>query len=249
MTDVSKLAADATRELAPSGALRAAINYGNPILARRNAESGELNGISVDLAYGLARELGLEAELVPFGTANEAFEAIASGHCAVGFLAIDPARGMRLDYSAAYALLHGGYLVPSDSAFITTHDIDRAGVRVAAGRNTAYDLFLSRTLQHAEIVHSVTSVGAVQLLLEGKADVAAGIYKPLAEFASTRSNLKMADGYFMVIQQAMAVPKGRLFALAYVCDYVERMKRLGFVADSLTRSGQTEAQVAPLVQV
>nr|WP_274389628.1 transporter substrate-binding domain-containing protein [Paraburkholderia tagetis] len=229
--------------------MRAAINHGNPILARRNAEGGELSGISVDLAYGLARELDVDAELVPFGTANEAFEAIASGHCDVGFLAIDPVRGVRLNYSAPYALLHGGYLVLSDSVFTTTHDIDRPGVRVAAGRNTAYDLFLSRTLQHAEIVHSVTSVGAVELLLEGKADVAAGIYKPLAEFASMRSNLKMADGYFMVIQQAMAVSKARPSALAYVSDYIERMKRSGFVADSLARSGQTEAQVAPLAQV
>ena len=49
----------------------------------------------------------------------------------------------------------------------------------------------------------------------------------------------------MVIEQAMAVPKGRLAARAWLGDYIEEMKRSGFVAEALKRHGIEGAAVAP----
>ena len=40
---------------APGGTLRASINLGNPILANKDAASGEPAGVSVDLARAFAR--------------------------------------------------------------------------------------------------------------------------------------------------------------------------------------------------
>ena len=45
----------ACADLAPQGILRASINLGNPLLARRDGSSGEVFGVSVDLASELAR--------------------------------------------------------------------------------------------------------------------------------------------------------------------------------------------------
>ena len=54
--------------IAPTGVLRASINLGNPILARRNSDA-RVVGVSVDLARGLAHQLGLPLALVVFDTA------------------------------------------------------------------------------------------------------------------------------------------------------------------------------------
>jgi polar amino acid transport system substrate-binding protein len=153
---------------------------------QRNVESGMLSGVSVDLACELARELGMKLDLVPFDAAGKAFESIAIGDCHVGFLTIDPERAARLSYTAPYVLLHGGYLMHKSSPFVKAVDVDQPGVRIAAVRNTAYDLYLSRTLRYAELVYATTSAGSVDLLLGDCADVAAGIYKSLAETASSQ---------------------------------------------------------------
>jgi len=60
----------AVSDLASTGKLRAVINYGNPILARKDAATGEPAGVSVDLARELAKRLGVEAELVTVTSAR-----------------------------------------------------------------------------------------------------------------------------------------------------------------------------------
>jgi polar amino acid transport system substrate-binding protein len=50
-------------EFAPTGKLRAAINFDNPILASRDAATGEPGGISVALARELARRLAVPIEV------------------------------------------------------------------------------------------------------------------------------------------------------------------------------------------
>ena len=56
----------AIAELAPKGRLRAAVNFGNPVLANRHPTTGAPGGISTDLAIELARRLGVELDFVPY---------------------------------------------------------------------------------------------------------------------------------------------------------------------------------------
>src|SRR3954471_15098666 len=70
---------DVARDLAPSGTLHAAINYGNPVLAQRDAASGELRGVSVDLARELARRAGVPVELRPYDAAGKVTADATSG--------------------------------------------------------------------------------------------------------------------------------------------------------------------------
>lgn len=236
------------KELAPTGVVRAAINLGNIVLAQQEQQessTGTLRGVSVDLTWALAARLGVKAELFPFDTASRAFAALRAGSCDVGFLAIDPARAVDLIFTPPYVIIEGTYLVAHASPLRTIDDLDRQGVRIAAGQNTAYDLHLTRNLKNATLVHAPSSLAAIELLLEGRADAAAGVRQPLVATAAAKSGFRVLDGGFMAIEQAMALPNGRPEAARFLKAFIEDMKASGFVAAALKASGQGEAEVAP----
>ncbi|CAO3440516.1 ABC transporter substrate-binding protein [Azospirillum endophyticum] len=241
MSDISQ---SVINDLAPTGRLRSTINLGNTVLAQKDP-AGNLRGVSVDLARALGERLGLEVELVPFDTAGKAFDALQSGACDIGFLAIDPKRAEELDYSAPYVIIEGTYLVPADSPFGMIDDLDRDGVRIAAGRNTAYDLHLSRVLKHAQLAHYPSSAAAIDAALAGETDAAAGVRQPLAAAAARGQGFRVIGGNFLLIQQAMTLPKNRPAGHEFIRTFIEEMKRSGFIADALARSGQSAAIAAP----
>ena len=232
------------QELAPQGVLRAAINFGNPVLVQRNRESGEPCGVSVDLARELAKRLGVPIELVLFDAAGKVFEAAQSNAWDIAFLALDPVRAAEILFTAPYVIIEGTYLVHEASPFHTIEDFDKTGVRIAVAKGAAYDLFLTRALKHAKLVRHETSSGAMELFLDAGFEAAAGVRQPLIEFARTHSGLRVIDGTFVSIQQAMGTPKGRPAAREFLQSYIEEMKRSGFVAAALERSGQRGAGVA-----
>jgi polar amino acid transport system substrate-binding protein len=230
---------------APTGKLRAAINLGNPILAHAAGDGGA-GGVSVDLAREFARRLGVDLELVVIDTAGKSVDAVATERADIGFFAIDPARGAAIAFTAPYVLIEGSYLVKAGSPIRANEDVDRAGPRVVVGKGSAYDLYLTRNLQHAEIVRASSSPAVVTTFLEQGADVAAGVRQQLEADARDRPGLRLLDGRFMVIRQAMGVPKRRgEAAAAFLAGFVEAMKAEGFVAAALARHGIEGASVAP----
>jgi polar amino acid transport system substrate-binding protein len=232
-------------QLGGTGALRAAINFGNPILAGRGP-AGEPVGVSVDLAREAARRLGLPIELVPFSSAGAVVEAVKAGRVDLAFVAIDPVRAVDTDYTAPYLIIEGAYLVRDRSPLQRNEDVDRAGTRVAVGRGSAYDLFLTRELRAATLVRAPTSPAVVDLFLAQDLEVAAGVRQQLESDARRIGGLRMLPGRFMAIEQAMGVPKGRTAARAWLSAYVEEMKASGFVAGALVRHGIEGAAVAPM---
>jgi len=236
--------AGAIAELASTGRLRAAINLGNPILASRGPD-GAPQGVSVDLAREAARRLGVPLELVPFPSAGSVVEAVKARQVDLAFVAIDPVRGADTDYTAPYVIIEGAYLVRDDSPLQRNDEVDRAGTRVAVGRGSAYDLFLTRELKAATIVRAPTSPGVVDLFLAQRLEVAAGVRQQLESDALRVGGVRLLPGRFMVIEQALGVPKGRHLAQAWLGGFVEEMKASGFVADALKRHAIEGAAVAP----
>ena len=232
-------------ELAPTGKLRAVINLGNPVLAGKNVATGEPRGVSVDLSRELAKRLGAPLELITVTTAAKSVEAIKSGACDIAFIAIDPARAVDIDYTAAYVLIEGAYLVPHGSPIRSNAEVDREGVRVVAGAGSAYDLYLTRELKRAQIVRVPTSEEVVQAMLAQRLEVAAGVRQQLEADAKRTTGVRLLDGRFMVINQAMALAKGRPAGARYLAAFVEDMKASGFVAGALARHGIVGAAVAP----
>ena len=237
--------AAARSALAPSGTLRAAINFGNPILAVRDAATGEARGVSVDLARELGRRLEVPVELVLYTAAGKVVEGIKKGEWDIGFFAIDPVRAADIDFTPAYVVIEGAYLVPGSSAIARNEDVDREGVRVVVGRGSAYDLYLTRELKKAKIVRAPTSPAVTDMMLADRIEVAAGVKQQLEADAKRLPGLRLLDGRFMVINQAMGIPKGRAVGTAYVSEFVQQMKASGFVANALKRHGIEGAAVAP----
>ena len=224
------------QQLAPNGVLCAAINFGNPVLAQRGAD-GEPQGVSVVLAKALAEELGVKLELITFEAAGKVFAALADDVWRVAFLAIEPVREQEIAFSAPYVAIKGTYLVAADSSFTHVAQLDAPGRRIAVGQGAAYDLYLSRTVQYAELVRAPTSAAAVDGFVEQGLDAAAGV----RDFLQTKvsEQLRLVEDDFMTIRQAMAVPVAHAAAAAFVKSFVERQKHNGLVTRGLLDSGQS----------
>jgi polar amino acid transport system substrate-binding protein len=236
---------DAAKELAPTGRLRAAINFGNPVLAQKQPTTGEPGGVSVALAQELGRRLGLPVDLIPFAEAGQVTAAAKDGKWDIAFLAIDPVRAAGIDFTAPYVLIEGTYAVPSGSPLQRIEDADADGVRVGVAAGSAYDLFLGRKLTQARIVRAANTAASVDLLLRGDVDALAGVRQPLAALVAAHPELRLIPGRFMEIDQAMGTPKGRETGLRFLNSFVEEMKASGFVAAALATSGQRDVPVAP----
>jgi polar amino acid transport system substrate-binding protein len=237
--------ADVVKDLAPSGRLRAAINFGNPVLAQKDGATGAPQGVSVALARELARRLDVPVEFIPFAEAGQVVDAVKADAWDIAFLAIDPSRAAGIDFTPPYVVLTGIYVAPSASPLKRIEDIDRDGVRVGVALGSAYDLFLTRTLKHARIVRAANSALSLDLLPAGQADTLAGVKQPLTEYAAAHPDLAVIPGNFMQINQAMGTPKGREAGLRFLSGFIEAQKASGFVASALAASGQGDATVAP----
>jgi polar amino acid transport system substrate-binding protein len=234
----------AVDELTPTGTLRAAINFGNPILASRDSTTGEARGVSVDLSRELAKRLGVALELVPFASAGQTVEGIKAGTVDIAFVAIDPVRGADITYSAPYVVIEGAYLVRNESPIRSNAEVDRPGIRIAVGLGSAYDLFLTREIKVAKLARAPTSPAVVDFFVAQNIEVAAGVKQQLEMDAKRVPGLRLLDGRFMVINQAIGTPRGREAAARYLRGFVEDMKASGFVANALSRHGIEGAAVA-----
>ena len=231
--------------LAPTGVLRAAINLGNPVLAQPSADGTEPRGVSVEIAREVARRLDVPARMVVFDAAGKVFAAAAAGAWDIAFLAIEPARSAELVFTQAYVEIEGTYLVRADSAYRAVDAMDQANIRIAVGAGSAYDLYLSRTLRSARLVRAETSGAAVERFVSERLDAAAGVRQPLERYAGSHPDLRVIDGRFMAIEQAVAMHPGHPEAAQWLRGVVRELVASGFIADALRRSGQTDARVVP----
>src|SRR2546423_4308402 len=207
--------------LAPTGKLRAAINFGNIVLAQKDPATGEPRGVSAELARELAKRLAVPIEFVTFDAAGKVFDALQKGAWDIAFLAIDPVRAAGIDFTAPYVVIEGAYVVPVDSPLKTVEDVDRDGVRVAVARASAYDLYLTRALKHAKLVRESSGPEALALFRKERLQAAAGVEQPIAALAQEHSGTRVVPGRVMVIEPAPGTPKGRDARVRDLREFVE----------------------------
>jgi polar amino acid transport system substrate-binding protein len=236
-----EITADVVTDLAPTGALRASINQGNPVLAQGTPAAP--SGVTVDIARETGHRLGVPIELLCFDAARKSYQAMATGRADLCFLAIEPKREESVAFTAPYVVIEGVFAVPADSPIGTIADVDRPGVRIGVNQGSAYDLFLTRTLRHAELVRG--DAGLAEFLDQGL-EVVAGIRQPITELVTARPRFRMLDGRFMQIRQAVGTTRSRRpETVAFLRDWVEQLKASGFVAEALRRANQDDTLVAP----
>jgi len=241
VTATAQVPADVVAALAPHGELRAVVNLGNPVLAQGTPDAPA--GVTVDLARELARRLGVPVRLDCVDAARHSFAAVAEGRADVGFLAVEPERAAQVAFTEPYVLIEGVYAVPEGSPVRTAADVDRPGVRVGVKQGSAYDLFLTRSLQHAEVVRGADGTVAFE---EHGLEVAAGIRQPLTRYAAEHPGLRVVEPRFTEIRQAVATGRDRdPAAVAWLRGVVAGLTADGFVAASLARCGQDATVPSP----
>jgi polar amino acid transport system substrate-binding protein len=225
--------------------LRIGLNMGNFLLTGKDPKTGEPSGIAVDLGTELARRLGVPVEFIGYPTPGELAEAATFGAWDVGFLGAEPQRAKDIDFTAAYVEIEATYLVPPGSPIREIGDVDRPGVRIACPEKSAYELYLARTLKHANLMRTKGGDAAFKLFADEKLDALAGLRPRLVKDHTKLPGSRIIYGRFTAVQQAIGIPRGRPAGAKYLREFVEDIKASGLVAKSIDKNGIRGLTVAP----
>jgi polar amino acid transport system substrate-binding protein len=226
---MTEVPAAAKAELAPTGKLRAGINFSNTLLTARDA-GGKPRGVALDLAFELGQRLGVPVEIVEFPTPGALADSADNNRWDVGFLGAEPARAVLIDFTAPYVQIDATYLVPAGSKLKTIADVDSKGVRIVVPAKAAYELWLTANLKHAQITRTDGADNAAKQFVEGKFDVLAGLKERLKKDQAKLPGTRLIEGNFTAVLQAAGTPKGRPAGNAYLRAFIEDVKASGLVA-------------------
>ena len=232
---------------APTATLRVGINLGNPILANEEPNTKRLYGVTIDIANEIGKRVSLPVQLTPFKTAGATVDAVKSGQIDLVFVAIDPVRGADINYTPAYIQIEGAYIVKADSTINNNEEVDSACNEIVVGKGSAYDLYLSREIKNATLLRAASSQAVVDDFMSGQGNVAAGVKQQLESDAKRYEGLRMLPGRFMVINQAIGIPKSRTHyesTTAYLSNVIAELKQSGFITDAINRHNIQGAKVA-----
>jgi polar amino acid transport system substrate-binding protein len=233
-------------ELAPTGVLRAGINMSNFLLVTGETPAGDPDGVSPDIAREVARRLGVPVTFVPFKTPGELADAAVDDLWDIGNIGAEPERAKVIAFSAAYVEIEATYMVPADSPIQSIEEVDREGVRIAVSARSAYELWLSDNIKHAQLIMAQGLAGSFDTFVEQKLDALAGLRPRLVDDVKKLPGARILDGKFTAVQQAIGTKPDRAASVAYLRDFVEEVKASGFVANLIEKHGVTgRLTVAP----
>ena len=228
---------DIVSELAPSGTLRAGINMSNTLLVTGSTAAGEPTGVSPDMAHEIAGRLGVAVSYVPFSSPSEVAAAAGGDAWDIALIAAEPARAENIAFSAAYVEIEATYLVPESSSLRLVAEVDRPGMRIAVSAGTAYDLYLTRSLKHAELQRRESMTEAVDLFITEKLDALAGLRPALNRKVEELPDTRILEGRFTAVQQAIGTKPENVAAAAFLQKFVAEAKASGLVARLIERHG------------
>ena len=237
--------AAARAELVPTGTLRVALNMSNFLLTATDPVTGEPCGVAADLGRELGQRLGVPVALLPYPNPGALADAAPSGVWDVGFLGAEPQRAQAIDFTAAYVEIEATYLVPPGSPLQAIAEVDRPGVRIAVPDRSAFELYLSRNLQHAQLVRVHGADNAFQRFVADQLEALAGLRPRLVTDQDALPGSRLLEGNFTAVQQAAGTPTGRPVGAQYLRAFIEDIKATGLVARTIARHNVRGLTVAP----
>jgi polar amino acid transport system substrate-binding protein len=231
-------------ELAPSGKLRVGLNHGNFLLVTPGSSGTDPRGVASDVARELGRRVGVSVEFIKFDSAGK-LDGVKTGAWDVAFLGAEPQRAAEIAFTAAYLEIPSTYLVPAGSPIRSVDEVDREGVRIAVAEQSAYGLYLSRTVKHARLVLTQGVDGSFDVFVSQKLEALAGLKPRLLTDVQKLPGARILDGQFTGVQQAIGTPRSRTAAATYLKAFVEEVKASGLVADAIAKNAVQGVTVAP----
>ena len=222
-------------ELAPHGVLRAGINMGNFLLVTGRSPTGDPEGGAPDMARAIAERLGVPVTYVPFARPGELADAAASDTWDIGLIGAEPARARQIAFTPAYVEIEATYLVPAGSALQSLDQVDRPGIRIAVAARSAYDLWLERNIQHAELVRGANLDASYDRFVQEMLDALAGLRPRLLSDVAKLPGARILEGNFTTVQQAVGTARTHTAGAAFLRDFVEEAKASGLVAGLIAK--------------
>jgi len=232
-------------DLLQAGKIRVGVHS---VMHTKDPQTGEAKGAGVgiillDIARALGARIGVEIVPVGHPTIPEMLTCLTSGACDMGFMGPDPSR-TGVDFSPPILQLDCTFLVPAASSIVSIADVDRPGVRIAAVRDHASTLTLSRMLKHAQLVYAPTPDPTFELLRSGQADAFASIRGVLLEYSAKLAGSRVLDEHYGANLLGMVVRQGQAARLAYISEFIEQAKASGLVQQAIERAGLPGYKVA-----
>jgi polar amino acid transport system substrate-binding protein len=229
----------ARAELAPTGVLRAGINMSNFLLVTGSTPEGDPDGVSPDIAREVAGRLGVPVTFVPFKTPGELADAAVEDLWDIGNIGAEPERAKAITFSAAYVEIEATYMVPAQSPIQSIDEVDREGVRIAVSARSAYELWLSDNIKHAQLIMAQGLGGSFDTFVEQKLEALAGLRPRLTDDVKNLPGARILEGKFTAVQQAIGTKPDREAGAAFLRDFVEEVKASGLVASLIEKHGVT----------
>lgn len=229
---------DVISELSDSDTLRVGINLANPLLVTGATSAGEPTGVAPDMAKAVADRLGVALSLVPFASPGEVADAVGDDQWDIAFIGAEPTRAETITFSDAYVEIEATYLVQRSSPLVSIEEVDRPGIRIAVSDRSAYDLYLARSLKHAELRRADGLKAALDLFVSDKLDALAGLRPALnANAENDLSDARVLDGRFTTVQQAIGTNPRNTATPVFLQSFVAEAKKNGLVARLIARHG------------
>jgi polar amino acid transport system substrate-binding protein len=236
-----------TSEIAPLGKLRVGTQAGNPMFVKRGPDGKVIGGLSVSVGRFIAEKLGVPFELVPYSDPNTFLQSFGKGEWDVGIGPPTALAAEKADFGPDLLLLDHVYVAAPGQEFADAAQVDRPGVMVGTGRDSAQDQFLSRTLKSAELVRMrVGGLDAIDALRSGKAHLWATNATIAETIIAGLPGAKIVPGAFNKERSSVMLPKGRSpAAQGKVAEIANEAKRTGIVQKAIEQGGLRGVQVAP----
>jgi polar amino acid transport system substrate-binding protein len=231
-------------EMAPTGTLRVALNMINFLLISGKSPEGVPVGVAPDLARTIADRIGVPLQLIQYGSPGELADDADKNVWDIGLIGAEPVRAQKIDFSTAYVEIEATYLVPAGSSLKHASEVDRPGNRIAVSARSAYDLWLTRNIQHAQLLHAEGFEATLALFVEKKLEAMAALKPGLLGDVARLPGSRILEGNFTTVQQSVGVPKGRLAAATYLQSFVDEIKK-GLVAQLIAKHQVKGLSVAP----
>ena len=232
----SAAAPEAARaQLAASGKLRAGMNLSNTLFMTKDASTGELRGVSVDLMRELASRLEVPVEFVVYPTPGDVADDVGKGKWDVAILAIEQSRAQTIDFSPPMTEIEATYVVHKDSPLKTAEQVDAPGIRIAANDKAGYELYLTRALRYATLVRA-RAPEPITIFNEKRAEAIAALKPMLLESMDKMPDGRMVEGRFMTVNHGFGIARDRQAGAEYLKAFVADVIASGLVARSIVRN-------------
>jgi polar amino acid transport system substrate-binding protein len=227
--------------------IRVAYLASNPAQAMKDPATGQPRGVVPDLVRELERTRGVKVTLSGKPNPQGVIDAVRNGEAEIGFVAYNPERAGPVEFTKPYLLVNQTFIVKPDSPIKSIADIDHQGRKLGATRADSIALYLRRTLKQGTLIElDDTSQETVQRLLrDGAIDAYGSNRQRLTDWTKTAKDVRLLSDDLYGVEQAIIVPGGRRDALDAANQFIDEVRRSGFLKAAVDRSGVVGITVAP----